>query len=535
MSTHKKIKRNITIVILVLLLLIGIILVLTLPTIKNVNILSRLFSPAKKDYICAQCNVILVSLDTLRADELPCYGYHRNTAPNLCAYAQKNILFANAYSHSPYTLSSHFSIFTSLYPSSHHMLAAYRDNLNPDILTLPQILKAQGYETMYIGVTDDPNLPLDRGLERGFDHIQKSDRKMNEWDIGYRKLLENITLKKPLFLFFHTYAVHDPYLPGKSQSRMFTNDSIPAIPVSPEEYETVTPELLNYVRENLKQRQSNKTISTATQRVQSLYRDLMHATSFEESKKIFQAFPDNEKESYYQALYALYAQQNLFDARKVAYFRALYDERIYQMDEKLSGLFALLQNQQVADNTIVIITSDHGEEFNEHGKMFHMNNIYNTSTYTPLIMHAPKLPPRQINDLVQSIDIVPTILGMLNVSKPVWFQGIDLLDVILANRRAETNTYLYSEFGEGVVVSIRDKRWKLYARPQEQSSPIELYDLTTDPLELHNVADVNQGIVQRLTRQLSRMPRANFPKTNTTFPEWIDAEKRKKLMKEGYF
>ena len=96
-----------------------------------------------KNAICKNRHVILVLLDTLRADALPCYGYPRNTAPNLCAFANDHILFTKSFSQSSYTLHSTFSILTSLYPSSHRFLIALKtpDTLNPDIVTVPQVLK----------------------------------------------------------------------------------------------------------------------------------------------------------------------------------------------------------------------------------------------------------------------------------------------------------------------------------------------------------------------------------------------------------
>ena len=107
--------------------------------------------------VCERCNVILVSLDTLSALHLPCYGYQRNTAPNLCRFAKENILFQNSYSQTPFTISSHFSIFTSLYPTTHQMLRPYTGYLKEEYLTLPQVFRLNGYQTIYNGsLTNNP-------------------------------------------------------------------------------------------------------------------------------------------------------------------------------------------------------------------------------------------------------------------------------------------------------------------------------------------------------------------------------------------
>ncbi len=166
---------------------------------------------------CKDCNVILISLDTLRAKSLPFYGYDKNTSPNLFDFANKSFLFKNTYSQSAYTLDSHFSIFTSLYASSHKMTVPFVSNLSESIITLPQIFKQNGYETYYLGVTKDFNLPLNKGLGRGFDHeILTYDP--DGWIKGLK--IQNLASKK-FFAFLHTYRVHEPYIPKKENISKF--------------------------------------------------------------------------------------------------------------------------------------------------------------------------------------------------------------------------------------------------------------------------------------------------------------------------
>lgn len=503
------------------------------PVSRNAWMLTNLYPSIKKDYVCKNCNVVLISLDTLRADALPCYGYSRITAPNLCAFAKKNILFSNTFSQSSYTLSSTFSIFTSLYPSSHGMLVPLKDELNPQIQTLTQILKSRGYDTTYIGPTDDPALPLQRGFERGFDHIVPNSE-TEGWGIGYQKLLTNATLNKPTFVFFHTYMLHEPYLPGKSTQRMFTTDFYPNIPLTPESFRAFTPDLWRLVVSDLSRRlQSNGTNKEATERLQIIYRNLTRAGTIEDAKRIFEQLPEIEKESYYTSKYKASFDRN--DPRQVSYLRALYDERLYQLDQELGRLFELLKNKPLSDNTIVIITADHGEEFMEHNAMFHWYNIYNTTTYVPLILRIPGVQNKKISELTQSIDILPTLTGLLNLPAQSLFEGLNLEGLILGNPKAKTNTYLLSEYSEGSVQSIRDKQWKLYIHNDTQPSTLELYDLSIDPLEQQSVISQYPDVITRLSQALLAARRSNIPKKTNTFPNWIDEEKRKKLIREGYF
>ena len=123
--------------------------------------------PEHTSLVCKDCNVILISIDTLRADHLGTYGYYRNTSPNIDKLALKSILFESAISQETWTIPSHISIFTSLYPLSHKVLGLH-DFLNTDVSTLPEILKSDGYATAAFtgrGLTIEPNI----GLGRGFD------------------------------------------------------------------------------------------------------------------------------------------------------------------------------------------------------------------------------------------------------------------------------------------------------------------------------------------------------------------------------
>src|SRR5574340_199102 len=104
--------------------------------------------------ICAQCNILLIDIDTLRADDLPCYGYQKNTAPNLCAFAEKSVIFNDNYSTSYWTQPSIFSTITSLYPAFHRVEKIF-DRLSPEIPTLAEVLHKNGYRTVYVNAVNN--------------------------------------------------------------------------------------------------------------------------------------------------------------------------------------------------------------------------------------------------------------------------------------------------------------------------------------------------------------------------------------------
>ena len=155
------------------------------------------------DSMCKDCNVILVSLDTLRADHLPCYGYDRNTAPNLCKYAENSYQFNNLYSVAPQTLLVHMSLFTSLYPAVHGVLNPDSVLAN-DKVTLAETLKSAGYKTA--GFVDGGYLDASFGYSQGFDNYTNVGYLSSSVPNAYNFMKNNEDNK--FFLFLHTFEIH---------------------------------------------------------------------------------------------------------------------------------------------------------------------------------------------------------------------------------------------------------------------------------------------------------------------------------------
>ncbi len=456
--------------------IIGLIIVLyySYSIIFHVNI-----SPSAKLPLCNHCNVILISLDTLGSNHLPCYGYDRNTAQNLCDFAQKNVLFTKSYSNAPWTLPSHFSIFTSLYPKHHGVENFYKDTLDASVVTLPQILQKNDYDTIYIGPTDNPSLPLDKGLGKGFSEIIKY-LDIDTWQIGYESLIKNNREGKSTFLFLHTYWVHAPYfigdLGGEKTKRLYTDKYYPQIPITYSQmYNSFSSGLYDYILHSQAMDEFVTDRKTLSQ--------LKNSKNFSQAEKIFNSLSSSDQYVLRYNYYSYLLQENPDIS---AYAIDLYDELIYYLDQRLVTLFNLLKTPSIANNTIVIITSDHGEEFMEHGSINHPeDHIFNSTTATPLIMYIPGISNKKINNMVQSIDLLPTILGITGINKPSGIDGIDLTDMISGKERAAHNDYLISQ-GKNID-SIRDQRWKLYVHYNGLSNrDLNLYDLENDPDETHN-------------------------------------------------
>lgn len=461
-------------------------------------------NPSSLNAICKNCNVILVSVDTLGSNHLPCYGYERNTSPNLCKFAKNNIIFTNSFSNASWTLPSHFSIFTSLYPKHHHMEIQFEGYLNPNFPTIAETLSSQNYETLYVGPTKDYlSLPLDRGLGRGFKSIISNDLfkpwNLNAWQKGFDELKENSKKGKKSFLFLHTYWVHEPYLVeeyAEKNKRLFTNKVSFGIPLNQNDFTEFSPEFFEFLKNYIPLEIER---STGANKKYSLeLKGKLENATLKDAKTFFNSLTSQKKFTYFYNYY-----ENLLKKTDPSgsYASALYDEGIYYLDKQLAELFSLVSDSQLSKNTIIIVTSDHGEEFMEHGDVGHGKNLYNSNISSPLILYIPGIRNKKITDLVQGIDIYPTILGLLGIEKPGNLEGQDLTDLITGKIGSEKSRFLISQ--NQTRESIRDDKWKLYIRYNPQR--IELFDLQNDSKELNNLANANPKIVKKLSNALENI------------------------------
>lgn len=477
---------------------------------------------------CPDCNVILISLDTLRAKSLPCFGYDKNTAPFLCDLASKSYTFTNAYSQSTYTLDSHMSLFTSLYPTSHGVATPYIHTLSKDVKTLAEVLRQQGYQTYYLGVGiyDDPRLPLKRGLGRGFDTIVTADDP-HSW----RESIEKIDLTSgKFFAFLHTYAVHHPYVPiPETVHRLFpmnisTYESwFEGCKTRYQTIKTVHPDIFP-------ERNRDKRYNYCNEIAQFYLREGVNGKPGEllEKEPLYQEF----LQSYFDATIA---GKQLSESG--AFMKALYESKISDFDRDLKGFFQFLQEKNLLKNTVVIIFGDHGEELFEHGQLTHGTQLYDETIHVPLIISVPNAKPRRINQLAQLIDVIPTVLPMLSIPVPVQAQGINLLS-------DNINEFVFSEVGINKKRAIMKRHWKLdkhwkliinYDNANNQKTR-ELYLLTEDPNERKNFSDRNSVEADLLELNLNDAvaQRKIYKPTTQDFPSDVNDEDRTKLLQTGY-
>jgi len=358
-----------------------------------------LLRPARAEWP-TRPNLVLISIDTLRADRLGCYGYDLATSPNLDAFAERSMRFERAYTTDAWTLTAHASMLTGLGPLAHGVDREVA--LSTQVPTLAERLADAGYTTL--GVVDSC-VWLDQryGLGRGFDayRVVKGDARVKAREAQY--LLDRAG-DAPFFLFFHVYDVHSDWehLPYEAD---------------PED----------------------------------------HAALAGWYEGEFQAC-DDEGRCASEYLQALNSRGEVLEGADRRYLASLYDAGVRSLDRRLGELFAALEERGVFENSVVILTSDHGEEFFEHGKCLHSTH-HEVCVRVPLLVRTPDTQGEVSRSLSSSVDLAPTLLDYAGLALGE-VQGRSLRPALSGDVEAEGHAYVSTARG-GVVYSVRDHEWAL--------------------------------------------------------------------------
>ena len=383
---------------------------------------------------------MLISIDTLRADHLGSYGYPRATSPEIDDFADTATLFTTTIAPGSSTLISHASMMTSLLTFQHGARVRPAVPLADEAVTLAEVLQDAGYQTAAFaaGGQLDPVY----GLTQGFDvYDSQSGRDFEETVDASMAWLDEEPRGK-FFLFMHTYEVHAPYTPHDRYWELLGVDEGTGLPVH------ISAEKI----------------------------DELNATG------------SNGQPSFTDA-----------DARHLA--RA-YDAEIRSVDDAFARLLRELQRRGVYEELLLILTSDHGEEFGEHGRVgHHSGSGFDEILRVPLIIRFPRgaFSSTRVDSQVRTIDIAPTILDVVARAQPPSFIGSPLVDVVTGED--QTLRIAISEARTGVF-AIRTERWKYLAE--------ELYALRSDPMERQDLApffpavrtwmEFQQGMLDALPR-----------------------------------
>ena len=464
-------------------------------------------------------NLIVLLVDTMRADHLGCYGYARPTSPSMDAFAASGTLFENAATPKPKTSPAVASLFTGTWPST-HLVHGARTELVEENVTLAETLQKAGIATF--GVSANININKSLGYGQGFDELRWVTRA--ELPTGERVDNHAVAVATQLmrwvsehrdqrfFAYAHFIDPHSPYRPPPPYAEMFAGDALDGALGSVEQHEPNA----NYI-----------------DRIQS----------------------------------SVFLPEVGFDLDE---YVALYDGEIRFTDEAIGATLNTLEQLGLADSTIVVVVSDHGESMVEHHAWFNHGLFpYEEQVHVPLMLRGPGIAAGQRRtEQVSLVGLMPTLLDLLGVDAPDTVEAgsfAGLLDAAAPSREGAP-TMLSARYEDLTMTwGLRTNRWKYLFNPGKASPPAafrmsalawighrldftlvdlrnyqleeELYDLQADPAEEHNVAYRNPALRALLRQRMEAIRAASRPVDpaprifeSSDFTE----EARRDLMKLGY-
>lgn len=321
-----------------------------------------------KDISCRGCNVIIIGVDTLRADHVHAFGYERDTTPALDSLVSKGFSFSQAISPASWTVPAFMSVFTGVYPSVHKVTNKFTvftkekkelsnlKTLSPSTRTLAQVLQDSGYATG--GFTGDAGVSAKFGYNQGFDTytdevafggIENSEKHALDWLDGLKG--------KRFFMFFHGYDLHGQFA----------------------------------ISENYK----------------SVYAPSYYAGPYKGTSKEEGMLREN----------ILTPQGISLTPADAEFWKAWYDGKIHDADARLQRFLNELDSRGILQNTVIVVLSDHGEEFYEHRGFDHGHSLYDELIHVPLIFVVPGADGgKVVKSQVTTLDVAPTLLSILGIT-----------------------------------------------------------------------------------------------------------------------
>src|SRR5262245_18716299 len=361
-------------------------------------------------------NVILITIDTLRADHLSCYGYGRRTSPVLDGLAAEGVLFANAYAQSSWTKPSTASIFTSQYPTMHQTFLE-KSRLPESEILLPEVLRGAGYTTAVL--SGNPWVTPEWGFDQGVDHF------FSIYDERFARVtLFMMALKRGSKLVDANATVYNT-VKRRVQGELSTT----------ERDEVLYAEAARWLEANAARRFF-------------LYMHMM--SPYNPPPPFDRAFvehPETPPVTYYpKKSYYFGEKGEPLSPAKLADMVGRYDGDILFADTVVGKLLARLQAMGLLESTVIVVTADHGEEFYDHENWGHGQSVYNELLHVPLLVRYPAVLPRgaRIEEPVMSVDIMPTLLELAGASTTGLLVGRSLV-AVAQGRATDHSPEAYAE------------------------------------------------------------------------------------------
>ena len=428
-------------------------------------------------------NIIMIVMDSIRADALSCYGNKRNTTPNIDELAARGMRYENAFSNSSWTLASIGSLFTGKYVSKHQ---ACDENqfLNEKNRTIAEILSSKGYKTA--AICDNAFVSFHTGLDRGFDYynfmrfkdfslsskaikIAQALKKRNPFGSGFYKdsttvqfneakrwLKKNMSQESSSFLYIHSDQTHYPYMPPLKFRKLFCDRS----------------------------------------------RDQLFAVNQDREKYVGGITPMGEED--------------------FAVLRSLYEAELAFFDHCLGNFIKWMHKNNMMDNVLLVVTADHGENLGEHGLIGHGLCLYDTVTKVPLVVFDNSIKKSGVvRTQVQLNDLFPTILNAAGIPHEEIPDDIDGSDLAGINEMEYHDRVVIAEHSMQSIKIFQDKvpgispdfeknfrrrlhmiRFQDHKFIWSSNGSHEFYDLNNDPQELINIYDSERDKADQYEKML---------------------------------
>ena len=401
-------------------------------------------------------NIVLVGIDSLRADHMSCYGYPRQTTPHMDRIATQGALFERTYSAYIPTTSGYSSMLTGMDVFSTQVVALrHKGPLRPEVKTLAEVLREQaGYTTTCVGFSGN-------AASRGFDNYLtfpgwgswnegRSPKAQNLNDVTIPEIERLAGQKQPFFLFLRHMDPHAPYLPPTPYERMFYHGN--------------------------------------------------ECDPRNESMKPVMAFKP------FCDFFASWMPPGISDKD---YVIAQYDGAIAYMDACIQTIFTTLAAKGILDETIVVINSDHGETLYDHECWFDHHGIYDNVLHVPLIIRYPGHMPagKRVSGFNRQQDLMPTILELAKIDTDIAFDGKSLMRLVSGETASFDSEFYITECTWMRKHGWRTPQWKVMfaLEPDFHFKPaVELYNLVEDPGENTNLAETLPDVVAALKGRMEQ-------------------------------
>ena len=465
-------------------------------------------------------NVVLLTIDTLRADHLGAYGSATVRTPHLDRLAADGVLFERAYAQSHITVPSHVSILSSLTVLEHGIA----DNQAPvarPVVTLPALLRRVGYRTgAFVGATHlGPRRAVGQLVAPDVETFEfpervSKPRRAEETNARLFRWLRG-SCGGPFFAWVHYWDPHMPYQPPAPFDVAYYRDdprdarftSLVGVP-HPWYHLDLTGFRRHLARHAEPVRVLKREFDLRTQQVRHLvlYPVGAHRHDADGSGRLHERLRDLGDAIRPEVPFRPGLADWLTGVRDARYPAAQYAGEVSYVDAQVGALRDELERLGIAERTVVVVTADHGELLGEQGVWYEHLGLNDPSVHVPLVVWAPgRLAVARRRDAASGLDVAPTILALAGQPAGRGMRGRDLFGP------AAPEPTLVSEALRGAQLSIRDERWKLirtlsdvsYARDFERvAGTVELYDLRADPGELRDVAALHPDERGRLDAAL---------------------------------